>query len=88
MGRMRKRTDAIGEGMSEPKPNAGVLLGLAALNSFGGVMSAIKSGIPYESIRPALSKEMRYLFETPFDELKKDLDVKISFDGIVLTEYF
>lgn len=74
--------------MSEPKPSAGVLLGLAALNSFEGVISAIKDGYSYESIRPLLSKEMRYLFETPFDELKKDLDVKISFDGIVLTEYF
>lgn len=58
--------------MSEPKPNAGVLLGLAALNSFDGAMSAIKSGIPYESIRPILSYDIRHLLETPIDDLIKE----------------
>lgn len=60
--------------MSEPKPNAGVLLGLAALNSFDGVVSAIKSGLSYEFIRPVLSKDIRHLFETPIDDLIKELE--------------
>lgn len=59
--------------MSEPKPSAGVLLGLAALNSFDGAMSAMKYGLSYESIRPALSKNVRHLFETPIDDLIKEL---------------
>lgn len=58
--------------MSEPKPNAGVLLGLAALNSFDGVMSAMKYGHSYESIRPALTNNVRHLFETPIDDLIKE----------------
>lgn len=58
--------------MSEPKPNAGVLLGLAALNSFDGAMSAMKYGHSYESIRPALTKNVRHLFETPIDDLIKE----------------
>lgn len=60
--------------MSEPKPNAGVLLGLAALNSFNGAMSAMKYGHSYESIRPALTKNVRHLFETPIDDLIKELE--------------
>ena len=60
--------------MSEPKPNAGVLLGLAALNSFGGAMSAMKYGLSYESIRPALSKNVRHDFETPLEQLVKEFE--------------
>lgn len=60
--------------MSEPKPNAGVLLGLAALNSFGGAMSAMKYGHSYESIRPALSKNVRHVFETPLEQLVKEFE--------------
>lgn len=60
--------------MSEPKPNAGVLLGLAALNSFDGVLAAMKRGIPYECIRGALSKDLRHFFETPIDDLIKELE--------------
>lgn len=58
--------------MSEPKPNAGVLLGMAGINSFEGVTSAIKSGIPYDSIRPILSYDIRHLLETPIDDLIKE----------------
>lgn len=60
--------------MSEPKPNAGVLLGLAALNSFDGVLAAMKRGIPYECTRGALSKDLRHFFETPIDDLIKELE--------------
>lgn len=60
--------------MSEPKPSAGVLLGLAALNSFDGAMSAMTYGLSYESIRPALSKNVRHLFETTIDDLIKELE--------------
>ena len=60
--------------MSELKPNAGVLLGLAALNSFVGAMSAMKYGHSYESIRPALSKNVRHVFETPLEQLVKEFE--------------
>ena len=60
--------------MNEPKPNAGVLLGLAALNSFGGALEAMKRGLPYESIRPALSKNVRHVFETPLEQLVKEFE--------------
>lgn len=49
-----------------------MLLGLAALNSLDGALAAIKSGIPYESIRPILSYDIRHLFETPIDDLIKE----------------
>ena len=42
--------------------SAGFLIGLAALNSFDGVLAAMKRGIPYECIRGALSKDLRHFF--------------------------
>ena len=56
---------------NERKFSAGLLLGLAGLNSFDGALAAMKRGIPYECIRGALSKDLRHFFETPIDDLIK-----------------
>jgi len=60
--------------MEKRKFSPGLLLGIAALNSYDGVVSAIKSGVSYEFIRPVLSKDIRHLFETPIDDLIKELE--------------
>lgn len=64
--------------MSEERRfSAGLLLGLAGLNSFDGALAAMKRGIPYECIRGALSKDLRHFFETPIDELIKEQENKV-----------
>lgn len=60
--------------MEERKFGPGLFLGIAALNSYDGVVSAIKSGLSYEFIRPLLSKNTRHLFETPIEDLIKELE--------------
>lgn len=41
---------------------------------FGGALEAMKRGLPYESIRPALSKNVRHVFETPLEQLVKEFE--------------
>ena len=56
------------------RPSAGLLLGLAGMNSLDGALAAMKNGIPYDTIRSILSKNIRHFFETPLDELIKELE--------------